>query len=734
MAVEALEGELPSDADRWVECGECRLRLVEDAGGRIMLGSQVRRDGVWVPAAPPITPLVSGLDLVTEYQAAGTGGVSFGGVAHGATQDGSSVAGSWQGSVTAEMTGWIRIEVELDMAEAPWAKPEVVLWLGTPDTMHERQFATFRQTRLASPTVNAQGLMGNDLPAAFFHDPSQWIDTLVYVPARHLTWTARRFLDYRCDLTLDHIGQRYGIGLTSAGSPTTLPAGRHRFVWYLRQRAATAPPSEWEAQRDLLAAVTPLLGTSQPLTVAWRDVAAGALTDLLTPGDMQIVVEGHLGHPAYVRDTSQVRPEDRRPHRLELMTHLDLIPPLALYLQLHPDSEAERHLELLIDTLPLFHRPDEHWFCNVFPQWRGRWIEDLWYFFENALIKLPWTAAITGRDDLWEMFLDGLAGATTLARKVRYIFPLFADVAAKEPFGSSTNYSVGGMYAFGQLLAHAHTGLAEHLDEAHAAMATLARLPLDRMWHEPQQLGFAAAAAAEISRQRGDTVMRVLAENLLAAQLRMAYWDDRSPRGHSINGMFQACASLLYPAFKENVESLLPWPLLLRAGAGDPALMMRLLDAQRRHNGAFFEATCGQGIGAGRFIPLENLGTVELPGEGRLGKEIYGAGEVFWLYLLLEALGRTDDPAVLACSLDLPDLVALVKFPPSARRFMLFNSSSIDRTIALIVPWLRSGRYTVQAGDRPATEQITTESTLIAPIEIGAGEVLEIEVVPAGMP
>ncbi|MDQ2743111.1 MAG: hypothetical protein M3Z66_12565, partial [Chloroflexota bacterium] len=207
------------------------------------------------------------------------------------------------------------------------------------------------------------------------------------------------------------------------------------------------------------------------------------------------------------------------------------------------------------------------------------------------------------------------------------------------------------------------------------------------------------------------------------------YWNDRSLRGDSITGMFQACASLLYPAFKENVESILPWPQLLRSGIGDASLLLRILDSQRRNNGAYFDAIRG-GEGVGRFIPYENLGTVELPQEGQIGKEIYGAGEVFWLYLLFEALGRADDPDILVCSLDLPDLGTLAHFPPHSRRFMLFNSAASARTATLTIPFLPAGRYAVRCGDQPPIELASADGALTIPIQLRPGEAQQLHVAP----
>jgi hypothetical protein len=625
----------------------------------------------------------------------------------------------------------VRIETTVDLLGDSHHAPELMLWLGAVSVMNERQFDTFRQVLVAGPTVNTHGLVGNDLPALFFHDPRTRIQTMIYTPADDVTWSARRFLDYRCGTRVERSSRRYGVGLIHTSPDCSLLAGSHRFVWFVRQQYAATAPTEWEAQAMLIHALAPLFGRSNAPPPSWQHLAAGALDDLLTPGDGQITVHGFLGHPSYVRDTSEIREEDRRPRRFELMTHIDVVPPLALYLQLHPDLEATRHLTALTETLALFHHADAHWLSNFYPARGGLWIEDLWYFFENALIKLPWTAAITGDDELWAVFIDALIGATELAHSVQYIFPLFADVRSREPYAAATNYSVGGMYAYAHLLAHAHTGAQAHLDEAHAALATLAMLPIDRMWHEPQQLGFAAAAATLLSQRGEHPTMRALAENLLATQLRMVYWSDRSTNGNSITGMFQACASLLYPAFKENVESILPWPLLLRAQIGDATLLLRIIDAQRRNCGAYFDAIRSGITCPSAFIPYENLGTVELPEEGAIGKEVYGVGEVFWLYLLVEALGHADDPEVLVCSLDLPALDALASFPPTSREFMLLNATETTRNITVTVPVLPDGRYAAQWGAHHRKLLSTVEGAIQVTGVLRPGEVANLSVAPS---
>ena len=90
-------------------------------------------------------------------------------------------------------------------------------------------------------------------------------------------------------------------------------------------------------------------------------------------------------------------------------------------------------------------------------------------------------------------------------------------------------------------------------EEADRAIRALCTVPAERLFHEPQEIAYGALAAAELGLQEQ-------ANYLLYEQLRMFYWySDPSQKTHDIRGMVQAAASILYPAFKENVEALLPW-------------------------------------------------------------------------------------------------------------------------------------------------------------------------------
>jgi hypothetical protein len=154
------------------------------------------------------------------------------------------------------------------------------------------------------------------------------------------------------------------------------------------------------------------------------------------------------------------------------------------------------------------------------------------------------------------------------------------------------------------------------LDEAAQALRVLHQLPPHQLAHEPQQLSFAAASATYLYRQEYDPASNWAgrAEDLVRLVLRMAYWSrDPAAPFYDPRGMFQACASLCYPAYKENVEVLIAWPELLRSGIGSAGLMAAVANLQRCHNYAFFDPFLPADLRRGpcAFIPYEDMATAE---------------------------------------------------------------------------------------------------------------------------
>jgi hypothetical protein len=426
--------------------------------------------------------------------------------------------------------------------------------------------------------------------------------------------------------------------------------------------------------------------------------------DLQDKGAAQIEVNGYTGLRAYVKASSQLWHDS--PDNFELMTVADVLWPSLLYLQLHPSPSFEHECSDLIRDLPAFYHSDTHSISNDFARKRDE-RADSWYPFENALIKYPVIGSLAGSKEVIDHFLDAFRTARKMAQQYNYLFPIYYQVDTLRAEGAGTNYAVGGLYAWAAILANKLTGESQYLEEAQRAIHVLYTVPSERLFHEPQELAYGALAAAELG-------MTEEAKYLLYEQLRMFYWySDPSQKSHDIRGMVQAAASILYPAFKENVEAILPWTGIMKRGIILEGLL-RFMDQQRRNNFYFFEhCSTNHTRGRSAFIPYENLGTLELAGmTGNVGKEIYGAGESIWMYLMFEALGQVSDRELMLVNLDLLDAVHLKEFPPQKLNFILYNPTSVARSANVKIPTAkeRSVRLSVNGKASEATLQVPRQS------------------------
>jgi len=274
-----------------------------------------------------------------------------------------------------------------------------------------------------------------------------------------------------------------------------------------------------------------------------------------------------------------------------------------------------------------------------------------------------------------------------MAHEYEYLFPIYYEVSTLQAQGAGTNYAVGGLYAWAALIASRLTGEEHYREEAKRAIRVLCTVTAELLFHEPQELAYGALAAAELG-------LHEQANYLLYEQLRMFYWySDPSQKTHDIRGMVQAAASILYPAFKENVEAILPWTGIMKRGIVIEGLL-RFMDQQRRNNFSFFEK-CSEDRHsvAMAFIPFENLGTLELGGQtGNVGKEIYGAGECIWMYLMFEALGRVSDRELMMLNLDLLDILDARQFPPRQLNFVLYNPTAEARSATITLPSVQAAK------------------------------------------
>ncbi|MBE2270116.1 MAG: hypothetical protein IAE80_17900 [Anaerolinea sp.] len=584
---------------------------------------------------------------------------------------------SWAAALTPAQGG-VWIDVTLSVTRELSLNPSMIVWLGALDNLNDRQAHTWRQTILRAPTTNQGGLGGNDLPAGYLYDHASRTETIVYFPADSLRWSPQRLYELAIREVVEYRpAPRYGIGLIpNTPNPNFIfVPGKHVFRFWLRQRPLDHIPDPWEAQRFLIEAVAPLLDqqpTLIPDVPEWGDMARGTLADLHHEA-CWVEVSGKIGLRAYVKGSSAVKRDEAK--GFELMTQLDVLLPLLHWRRQTGETGADGIIARLLDAVRAFDVMRlYHYIPNHYPYAVSDTLMDTWYFYENALIKLPWVAALTDDADLKQRFLTALEGGRELARNTHYLLPLFADADGWKPRGSLLNVSVGGMYAAACVLAYQMTHDPAHVQEARLALNALHQLPPHLLTHEPQQLSFAAAASAYLADfvTPGDYV------NL---SLRMGYWDtDPAMPYYDPRGMFQACASLCYPAYKENVEVIWAWSELLNHDevrrALPAALMAACANLQRCHNYAFFDAFLPESLRRGPCpnIPYEDLATSEFTHTATLGKELYGAGEVFWSALLFDRPRSLDAvPAdVLTFSLNVPCLRLNLR-EHQRRRWLVYN-------------------------------------------------------------
>ncbi|HVO70653.1 MAG TPA: hypothetical protein VMT24_11440, partial [Aggregatilineaceae bacterium] len=587
----------------------------------------------------------------------------------------------WHTVISPQASGF-RLETTLHADKAVDLNPAMILWIDALDNLNDRQAHTWRQTILRAPTGNQQGLTGNDLAAGYLYDHATHVESICFFPADSFEWAPHRFYNFTLREVMSYrpVG-RYGLGLVP-NTPDVLfrlAPGEHRFTWWFTQRYRPEVPSPWEAQRTLLQSVAPLLDPApaiRPEALPWSEIATHTLHDLDHEA-CWVTAEEHEGLRAYVPGSSAVKRDEA--HGFELMTQLDVLWPLLLWQQEKHDPRAEGIIGRLQQTLPLFYRPEMNYMANNYPPRPGESLMDTWYFLENALIKLPWVAYLAGDEALQAMFFSAIQGATTLAHQTGYLFPLFADANGWHPRGSLLNAGAGGLYAAGCVIASQLGDRAdEYLREAASALNVMHQLPPHQLTHEPQQLSFAAASAAFLSHIAYDpgADWAAMAEDFVRLALRMGYWgQDPAVPFYDPRGMFQACASLCYPAFKENVEVLIAWPEVLRQGLGPVDLMAAFANLQRCHNLAFFDPYLPEVVRRGPcpYIPYEDLATAEFEHTAELGKELYGTGEVFWSALLFDRLGQVDPPDILCLCLDIPCLELRPLLPADQCRCLVYN-------------------------------------------------------------
>ena len=711
-----------------IDAGSQQLRIAP-IGSPLSFQNFLRVGSEWKPATLAGVPFVTGASfpLVTERVKRNGSSLRCQGSAEAEGVDGKTLHYDWSAEVRPlageQPFSWIHIRTTLKLPaplklqQKRGVEPQIITWLSSNSTLMEGQSGSWRRVLLSQPTRNSLGTAGNDLPAVYLLDQNLGVETMLFFDMDDMGWMSAenlpRFLVYRCSSIsrFEKDGtQRQGIGLLAdQATGDVLPAGEINFSFWLLQRPLTRLITEQEAVSRWMEALLPLFEEklSWPAcATSWAEFAAGTVRDLQDKEATVAEANGHRGLRAYVKESSQIWKQAG--DNFELMTLADVLWPSLLYLRLHPSPSFESECNDLLSDFPGFYNPSTHSISNDFKHSSDE-RADSWYPFENALIKYPMIGSLSGSKELSDHFLDAFGTAQKMAQQYNYLFPIYYQVATLRGEGAGTNYAVGGLYAWAAILAHKLTGEADYLEEARRAVRVLYTVSADRLFHEPQELAYGALAAAELS-------MHTECKYLLYEQLRMFYWfSDPSQKSHEIRGMVQAAASILYPAFKENAEAILPWTGIMKRGIVFEGLL-RFMDQQRRNNFYFFQnCSGGREKKSAPFIPFENLGTLELGGQtGNVGKEVYGAGESLWMYLIFEALGKVDDRELMLVNLDLLDVTDAKTFPSHKLNFILFNPTPAGRSATITIPAAleRTARLTANGKPVGKTLQIAGRSFL----------------------
>jgi uncharacterized protein (DUF1810 family) len=682
-----------------LEHGSQQLRI-SPPGTPLAFQNFLRIGDQWKPATLANNPLIFGdsFKLLTSRMEREDSRIRSAGAGQAEGFEGQPLAYTWDSEISAVSqvadAPWFRFRTTLHLPlparlhQDTRVEPQIIIWLSSTSTLMEGQSGSWRRVLLEQPTRNSLGTYGNDLPAVYLLDQTAGVETLMYFDFSDMNWMSienmPRFLVYRCS-SISHIErdgtQRLGVGLlANQATGNALPAGDINFTYWLLQRPLARLLTAQESVARWIEALLPLFEEKlawPACATSWEEFASGTVVDLQDKDLAEVEAKGHIGLRAYVKATSELWKD--APDNFELMSVADVLWPSLLYLRLHPSPSFEQECNDLLSDLPAFYHPDTHSISNDFTRKKDE-RADSWYPFENSLIKYPMIGSLAGSKEITDYFLDAFRTARKLAQQYNYLFPIYYQVATLQAEGAGTNYAVGGLYAWAAILANKLTGEGQYLEEARRAIHVLYTVPPERLFHEPQELAYGALAAAELG-------MLEEAKYLLYEQLRMFYWcSDPSQKSHDTRGMVQAAASILYPAFKENVEAILPWTGVMKRGIMIEGLL-RFMDQQRRNNFYFFEdCSASRKRGPSRYIPFENLGTLELAGmTGNVGKEIYGAGEALWMYLMFEALGQASDRELMLVNLDLLDAAHAKAFPPQKLNFILYNPTPVVRSTNITI-------------------------------------------------
>ena len=516
-------------------------------------------------------------------------------------------------------------------------KKKMVIELGEMDPLRFVQYQQWHDVLIAGPTRNVVGNPGNDFPGLYYYDPTTRREHVMMFQG--IVDFSSCFLGRRIHKDAD--GKSFlELGLFSEQG---LSEGI-TFEHWSRDRAfpqetegdpRDAMPDQWDGLQILMEKSFELM----PLQVLhktynWSHAAETCLNTLnrirkqeYYEHDKSIYVFFETfssGKDSYGRTVENAR---LLKGTAELICQAGLASALLAYADENPKYAVNfKKLGLeLTSTLKHFFDPKTNFFQNTFPprgeEWTRR-VVDTWYSFHN-LYHVMRAAYYANDDELINLAIQAIERAIQFVKACNYQIPLFAKIGLLDKkgqeddgqvIGYALNPSVLGMYAKCLVFATNLEPAKEdsYFDEAQLALKLLRRYPLNTLFHQTLQLSWAASAAHEL----GNVQWR---EDFTRCLLLSCYRSEK----HA--GLFQGCAGLNYPSFRETVESVEFWPEWLNEVPKNlPLENILCLVLTKAQNFLVQKSNL-------KCLPNEGLSTFEQPDANKIGVASYAAPQVYEL-------------------------------------------------------------------------------------------------------
>ena len=705
-------------------CAEMML-TVSQRGSDAFVGYQLfigDPETGWRPVSAAHNPLVRGNSfqlLATEIRKVGDNLIRLTGTF---AENGTQRNAIWQATITADaVRGWFIFDVELNsehdihLCMENGFEPEITLDLGSLPP-YERGDHVWFITQITNPTKWNDDAYGNDFPATYYFDPYLKVEIMLFFDMTRMNWMSRqniaRFLNYRCGFRRRYQPEPEGeLGLYATGASGRLfSSGVQHFSYFLNARPRTTLADDHEAVRLLVEKCLPLLPQQSAWpsgATSWRDFAHHCAENLMTEelcwrkaadgGEFILnYVDGYS--PAW---KAAIEARGNR---------FDMIKPCfdaALWIA-HPLAVLSR-VDRRDPLPPLYQRVckmiDQALQANETPisPVAADTVSGTWQHI-YILEELFQLGRFRKNQSLLDRVIDEVQNVVIpLGKKMSYLFPLSFNRRTIERAGAGDCHAVLGAFANFMLDLNEATGDERYLNEAKHALRMLYRLPVNSIHQEVFLLAMGAQAAYRLAVKHPQENYAEVYHYLLAQTLRMLYWyaDRTTEQSRKINilGMFQACATISYPALFENIEVLARLcPTFKRF---PPSLaLLRVIDHARKNNFYFFPRCfdAGRGELPLQYIPFENIPILEGPAPGSVGQEIYGSGWVFRAYLIWEAFGRAGDRDIMVLNLDMFEERGQLEQGRLELTFVVFNGTNKTQQVRLEFPWSSdSARITMGA-------------------------------------